>query len=48
MQGSYVKRIGKVRNDKVFEIMYKGNKIAETDINTLREKNKGDMKVQNV
>ncbi|MFH1710991.1 MAG: AIR synthase-related protein [Nanoarchaeota archaeon] len=40
----YTERIGSVSNDKSITANYNGKQVIKTDVNTLREKNKGDIK----
>jgi len=44
MRGHYVKPIGVVRHDKNFSVEYKCNSIVSTDVDILREKNKGEIR----
>ena len=44
MQGHYFRKIGNVRGDSEFNILYKSEQIIGTDIYKIREKNKGDIR----
>ena len=44
LQGQYIKEIGKVRSDNQFNVMYNGEQTIKTNANTLREKNKGEIR----
>jgi phosphoribosylformylglycinamidine synthase len=44
MQGHYFKRIGKVRDDSEFNVLYKSKKIIDTGIYKIKEKNKGKIR----